>query len=68
VVDGQNYPYSANDIRFIVAEAARAGTKVAAHVQAERGARAAIEACVASIEHGWVVTDEHLAVATRPTG
>jgi len=56
VVDGQKYSYSADDIRFIVAEAAQAGAKVAAHVQTERGARAAIEAGVAWIEHGWVLT------------
>ncbi|HEV2702370.1 MAG TPA: amidohydrolase family protein [Steroidobacteraceae bacterium] len=63
VVDGQRYQYSADDIRFIVAEAARAGLKVAAHVQTETGARSAIEAKVASIEHGWVLTDEDLALA-----
>ncbi|MGA3041397.1 MAG: amidohydrolase family protein [Bryobacteraceae bacterium] len=63
VVDGQKYAYSADDIGFIVAEAARAGVKVAAHVQTERGARAAIEAGVASIEHGWVLSDEDLALA-----
>jgi imidazolonepropionase-like amidohydrolase len=65
VVDGQKYTYSADDIRFIVAEAARAGVKVAAHVQTERGARAAIEAGVASIEHGWVLSDEDLALARK---
>jgi imidazolonepropionase-like amidohydrolase len=65
VVDGQDYAYSADDIRFIVSEAARAGVKVAAHVQTERGARAAIEAGVASIEHGWVLTDEDLALAKK---
>src|ERR1051325_7723625 len=65
VVDGQAYAYSADDIRFIVAEAARTGTKVAAHVQTERGARAAIEGGVASIEHGWVLTDEDLALAKK---
>ena len=65
VVDGQKYAYSVDDIRFIVAEAARAGAKVAAHVQTERGARAAVEAGVASIEHGWVLTDEDLALAKR---
>src|SRR6185437_9471760 len=64
-VDGQKYRYQADDIRFIVDEAARAGVKVAAHVQTERGARAAIEAGVASIEHGWVLTDEDLALAAR---
>lgn len=65
VVDAQRYTYSADDIRFIVAEAARAGAKVAAHVQTERGARAAIEAGVASIEHGWVLTDDDLAMAKK---
>jgi imidazolonepropionase-like amidohydrolase len=65
VVDGQRYQYSADDIRFIVEEARRAGVKVAAHAQTERGARAAIEAGVASIEHGWVMTDEDLALAKQ---
>jgi imidazolonepropionase-like amidohydrolase len=65
VVDGQRYQYSADDIRFIVAEAARAHVKVAAHAQTEAGARAAIEAKVASIEHGWVLTDEDLALAKK---
>jgi imidazolonepropionase-like amidohydrolase len=65
VVDGQRYQYSADDIRFIVAEAARAHVRVAAHVQTEPGARAAIEAKVASIEHGWVLTDEDLALAKK---
>src|ERR1051326_7314502 len=65
VVDAKRYSYSAEDIRFIVDEAAHAGVKVAAHVQTERGARAAIEAGVASIEHGWVLTDEDLALAKK---
>jgi len=64
-VDVQKYAYSADDIRFIVAEAARAGMKVAAHVQTESGAHAAIEAGVASIEHGWVLSDEDLALAKK---
>jgi imidazolonepropionase-like amidohydrolase len=65
VVDDQRYQYSADDIRFIVAEAARAHLKVAAHVTTESGARAAIEAKVASIEHAWVITDEDLALAKK---
>jgi imidazolonepropionase-like amidohydrolase len=65
VVDGQKYAYSAEDIRFVVDEAQRAGIKVAAHVQTERGANAAIEAGVASIEHGWVLSDEALALAKK---
>jgi imidazolonepropionase-like amidohydrolase len=65
VVDDQRYKYSAEDIRFIVAEAAHAHVKVAAHVTTEEGARAAIEAKVASIEHGWILTDEDLALAKK---
>jgi len=64
-VDGQKYSYSADDIRFIVAEAARAGVKVAAHVQTGAGAHAAIEGGVASIEHGWVLSEDDLALAKQ---
>lgn len=65
VVDAQKFSYSTDDIRFIVDEAARAGLPVAAHVQTERGARAAIEAGVRSIEHGWVLNDDDLALAKK---
>lgn len=65
VVDAKSYQYSADDIRFIVEEAKNAGLKVAAHVQTERGARAAIEAGVASIEHGWELTDDDMALAKK---
>jgi len=65
VVDGQKYIYSADDIRFVVQEAARAGVKVAAHVQTGPGAHAAIEGGVASIEHGWVLSDEDMALAKQ---
>jgi imidazolonepropionase-like amidohydrolase len=65
VVDGQRFAYTADDIRFIVGEAAKAGVKVAAHATTERGARAAIEGGVASVEHGWVLTDEDLALAKQ---
>lgn len=63
VVDGQRYQYTADDIRFIVEEAGRAGLKVAAHVQTAQGAHAAIEAKVASVEHAWNVSDADLALA-----
>jgi imidazolonepropionase-like amidohydrolase len=63
VVDGQRYQYSADDIRFIVEEAGSAGLKVAAHVQTARGAHAAIEAKVASVEHAWEIADADLALA-----
>jgi imidazolonepropionase-like amidohydrolase len=65
VVDAKSYQYSVDDIRFVVAEAGGAGLKVAAHVQTERGARAAIEARVASIEHAWEITDDDLALARK---
>jgi imidazolonepropionase-like amidohydrolase len=63
VVDQQRYSYTADDIRFIVEEAGRAGVKVAAHVQTEQGAHAAIEAKVASLEHAWNISDADLALA-----
>lgn len=63
VVDGQRYQYSAEDIRFMVEEAGRAGLRVAAHVQTARGAHAAIEAKVASVEHAWEIDDADLALA-----
>ena len=61
VVDGQRYQYSADDIKFIVAEAHAAGVKVAAHATTEKAAKAAIEGGVDSIEHDWTLTDEDMA-------
>lgn len=60
VVDDQPYLYSAEDLRFVVEEAGRAGLKVAAHALTARGARHAIEGGVASIEHGPLLGDEDL--------
>jgi imidazolonepropionase-like amidohydrolase len=65
VVDDQRYIYSADDIRFMVAEAAAAGVKLAAHCVTEQGARNAAEAGVASIEHGFEMSDEVLAIAKK---
>ena len=65
VVDDQQYIYSVEDIKFIVEEAKAAGLKVAAHCMTERGARNAAEAGVASIEHGYHMSDETLEVAKR---
>jgi len=59
-VDCEGYPYSVDQLKFFVSEAANAGLKVACHVQTERGARNAIEAGVWSIEHGRALTDELL--------
>jgi len=65
VVDDQRYIYSVDDIRFMMAEAARAGLKLAAHAWTAEGAHNAAEAGVASIEHGFAMTDDDLALAKR---
>jgi imidazolonepropionase-like amidohydrolase len=65
VVDDQPYIYSVEEIKFIVEEAKAAGLRVAAHCMTERGARNAAEAGVASIEHGYQMSDETLEVAKR---
>ncbi len=65
VVDDQAYIYSVDDIRFMIAEAARGGMKLAAHCWTAAGARNASEAGVASIEHGRMMSDEVLQIAKR---
>src|SRR6185369_2718726 len=65
VVDDQKYIYSVDDIKFIVEEAGRAGLKVAAHCMTEQGARNAALGGVASIEHGFRMSDEALELAKQ---
>jgi imidazolonepropionase-like amidohydrolase len=65
VVDDQRYIYSADDIRFVVEEAKRAGLKVAAHCWTREGAHNAAEAGVASIEHANHMSDEDMQLARR---
>jgi len=65
VVDDQQYIYSADDIRFMVAEAHAAGVKLAAHCWTHAGAHNAAEASVDSIEHGFQMTDEDLQLAKK---
>ena len=65
VVDDQQYIYSVEDIKYIVAEAAAAGLKVAAHCMTEQGARNAAQGGVASIEHGFRMSDEALQIAKQ---
>ena len=65
VVDDQQYIYSPEDIKFMIQEAARANLKVAAHCWTHQGAHNAAEAGVASIEHGYDMTDEDLELAKR---
>jgi imidazolonepropionase-like amidohydrolase len=65
VVDDQPYIYSADDIRFVIEEAKRAGLRVAAHCWTREGAHNAAEAGVASIEHANHISDEDLQLARR---
>jgi imidazolonepropionase-like amidohydrolase len=57
-VDCKSYGYTADEIRFIIAEAAKSGLKVEGHVQTPRGARAAIDAGIWSIAHSGALDDE----------
>lgn len=65
VVDDQPYLYSVDDVRTLVAEAARAGLKVAAHCGTDAGARIAAEGGVASVEHAYDATTETLELMKR---
>jgi imidazolonepropionase-like amidohydrolase len=65
VVDDQRYIYSVDDIRFMIEESGRAGMKVAAHCWTHAGAHNAALAGVASIEHGFNMTDEDLQLAKK---
>jgi imidazolonepropionase-like amidohydrolase len=65
VVDDQRYIYSVDDIRFMVDEAGRAGLKLAAHAWTHQGAHNAAMAGVASIEHGFAMTNEDLEIAKK---
>ena len=65
VVDDQKYIYSVDDIKYIVEEARNAGLKVAAHCMTEQGARNAALGGVASIEHGFRMSDETLQLAKQ---
>ena len=65
VIDDQAYIYTADDIRFMVEEARRAGLRLAAHAWTRAGAHNAAEAGVASIEHGNGISDADLQLAKR---
>jgi imidazolonepropionase-like amidohydrolase len=58
-VDCKPWGYTADEIRLFIREAAKAGLKVAGHVQTPEGAMRAIEAGIWSIEHGQALTPEH---------
>src|SRR5436190_496114 len=57
-VDCKPYGYTADEIRLFVREAAKAGMKVAGHVQTPAGAKNAIDAGIWSIEHGGALNDD----------
>ncbi len=57
-VDCKPYGYTADEIRLVMREAAKANLKVEGHVQTPRGARAAIEAGIWSIAHSGALDDE----------
>ena len=65
VVDDQEYIYSVDDIRFLIAEAHASGRKLAAHCWTHPGAHNAAEAGVDSIEHGFKMTDDDLELAKK---
>ena len=59
-VGAQQYSYE--ELKAMVDEAARHGVKVAAHAHGSEGILAAVQAGVASIEHGSMLTDEIMAL------
>ncbi|HEX9659848.1 MAG TPA: amidohydrolase family protein [Rhodothermales bacterium] len=65
-VDCQKYPYTVDQLKLFVSEAANAGQKVAGHVQTREGAVRAIEAGIFSIEHDIALDDElHVQMAEK---
>ena len=57
-VDCKPYGYTADEMRLFISQAAKAGLKVAGHVQTKAGALRAIEAGIWSIEHSGALDDE----------
>jgi imidazolonepropionase-like amidohydrolase len=57
-VDCKSYGYTADEMRLFISEAAKAGLKVAGHVQTKAGAMRAIDAGIWSIEHSIGLDDE----------
>jgi imidazolonepropionase-like amidohydrolase len=56
-VDCKPWGYSVEDMRLFIREAAKAGLKVAGHVQTVDGAKRAVDAGIWSIEHDRGMTD-----------
>jgi imidazolonepropionase-like amidohydrolase len=67
-VDCKPWGYTVDEIKLVIAEAAKAGHKVEGHVQTVEGARRAIEAGIWSIAHDNGLTDEmHKMMAKKGT-
>jgi imidazolonepropionase-like amidohydrolase len=65
-VDCKPYGYTVDEMKLFISEAAKAGLKVAGHVQTKAGAMRAIEAGIFSIEHSGPLDDEaHKAMAKK---
>ncbi|NNE69205.1 MAG: amidohydrolase family protein [Rhodothermales bacterium] len=65
-VDCQAYPYTVEQLKLFVSEAANAGQKVSGHVQTREGARRAIEAGLWSLDHDNALDPElHAMMAER---
>ncbi|MFT4603826.1 MAG: imidazolonepropionase-like amidohydrolase [Rhodothermales bacterium] len=65
-VDCQAYPYTTDQLKLFVSEAANAGQKVSGHVQTREGARRAIEAGLWSLDHDNALDPElHAMMAER---
>ncbi|MBK7596605.1 MAG: amidohydrolase family protein [Gemmatimonadetes bacterium] len=56
-VDCKRWGYSTEEIQLFISEAAKAGLKVAGHVQTAAGAQRAIDAGIWSIEHASALND-----------
>jgi len=65
-VDCKPYGYTVDEMKLFISESAKAGLKVAGHVQTKAGAMRAIEAGIFSIEHSGPLDDEaHKAMAKK---
>ena len=65
-VECQAYPYTTEQLKLFVSEAANAGQKVSGHVQTREGARRAIEAGLWSLDHdGALDEDLHAMMAEK---
>jgi imidazolonepropionase-like amidohydrolase len=65
VIDDQPYVYSPEDIRAVVEGAGKAGLKVCAHALTDQGARNGAEAGLVSIEHGFSLSADTMALMKR---